>query len=185
MFIPGIKISFVEKLPYIGLILVIFELFLLVISIFPNAMTDEIAVSTFAAKLFLEGKDPYSNANMAPVFSSYFRPAGYTPTLFGGVMNTLIYPGMSVLVFIPVVLLKLPNYSMLLVFSMIALAGVFYEYYKKKMVDLIPFLAVMVAITAVIFGSPWVHNGHSLDNISDLCVSYQKEPFAFWNIFWT
>ncbi|MHB8361807.1 MAG: glycosyltransferase 87 family protein, partial [Thermoplasmataceae archaeon] len=152
MFIPGIKIPIVEKLPYIGLIIVIFELFLLVISVFPNAMTDEIAVSTFAAKLFLEGKDPYSNANMAPVFSTYFRPAGYTPTLFGGVMNTLIYPGMSVLVFIPVVLLKLPNYSMLLVFSMIAFAGVFYEYYKKKMVDLIPFLAVMIAIAAAIFG---------------------------------
>ena len=44
----------------------------MMISVFPNAMTDEIAVSTYAAKLFLEGKDPYSNANMAPVFNSFF-----------------------------------------------------------------------------------------------------------------
>ena len=152
IFIPKLKIPIVEKLPYIGLIIVIFELFLVVISVFPNAMTDEIAVSTYAAKLFLEGKDPYSNANMAPVFNSFFRPAGYTPTLFGGVMNTLIYPGMSVIAFIPVVLLNLPNYSMLLVFSMIAFAGVFYEYYKKKIIDLVPFLAVMIAIAAEIFG---------------------------------
>ena len=152
MFIPKIKIPLVEKLPYIGLIIAIFELFLVVISVFPNAMTDEIAVSTYGAKLFLEGRDPYSNANMAPVFNSFFRPAGYTPTLFGGVMNTLIYPGMSIIPFIPVVLLNLPNYSMLLVFSMIAFAGVFYEYYKKKIVDLVPFLAVMIAIAAEIFG---------------------------------
>jgi len=152
VFIPKLKIPLIEKLPYIGLIIVIFELFLVVISVFPNAMTDEIAVSTYAAKLFLEGKDPYSNANMAPVFNSFFRPAGYTPTLFGGVMNTLIYPGMSVIAFIPVVVLNLPNYSMLLVFSMVAFAGVFYEYYKKKIVDLVPFLAVMIAIAAEIFG---------------------------------
>ena len=152
LFIPKFKFPLIEKLPYIGLIITIFELFLVVISVFPNAMTDEIAVSTYAAKLFLEGKDPYSNANMAPVFNSFFRPSGYTPTLFGGVMNTLIYPGMSVIAFIPVVVLNLPNYSMLLVFSMIAFAGVFYEYYKKKIVDLVPFLAVMIAIAAEIFG---------------------------------
>ena len=90
LFIPKFKFPLIEKLPYIGLIITIFELFLVVISVFPNAMTDEIAVSTYAAKLFLEGKDPYSNANMAPVFNSFFRPSGYTPTLFGGVMNKLI-----------------------------------------------------------------------------------------------
>ena len=71
----------------------------------PGYGTDEAAFEQYAARLLLHGHDPYG-ANLAPALSMYRVPIQYaTYLLGGGVVHTLGYPALPVLLaaaFIPI-----------------------------------------------------------------------------------
>ncbi|MGP6207223.1 hypothetical protein ACNF42_04220 [Cuniculiplasma sp. SKW3] len=138
---------------YIGLILSIIEVFFVVSTIFPNAYTDEIIIQYYAAKIFTEGKDPYINSNMVNVFKTIKpNPIYVTPQLNGGIVNYLLYPGMSVLAFIPAAYFGLPDYTDLFVISVLLFLVVFWYTKKKDMLDSLPFLALLLALDISFFG---------------------------------
>lgn len=77
----------------------------------PSFPTDESVFDMYAAHLFLSGKNPYDPALMSTAFSFYnfhftaFDPI--TPLTTGGYVNSLTYPAMSFLLFIPAVIFHL------------------------------------------------------------------------------
>jgi Predicted integral membrane protein len=102
----------IRLLPLLGFIFMIADSFLIFSVIYPNALTDEIILQTYAAKVFIEGKDPYINSNMYGAFKYIVpNPLYVTPGLNGKLVEILLYPGMSVLAFVPVVLFNLPDYT--------------------------------------------------------------------------
>ena len=146
-----------QKIPnyliYLGLLLSIVEIFFVVSTIFPNAYTDEIIIQYYAAKIFMEGKDPYINSNMVNVFRTIKpNPIYVTPQLNGGIVNYLLYPGMSVLAFIPAAYFGLPDYTDLFVISALLFLVVFWYLKKKDMLDSVPFLALLIALDISFFG---------------------------------
>ena len=97
----------------------------------PAYGTDEIAIDTYSGYLFIHGKEPYINSNMLNVFAFTGLPKSLiTPLLTGGAVEYLVYPGLSVLLFIPALLLNIPTFSVLLVFNILALVTA-YLYYQK------------------------------------------------------
>ncbi len=144
---------FVNLLSYIGLILTLFEVFFVVSSIFPNAYTDEIIIQYYAAKIFLEGKDPYINSNMSGVFHYISpNPIFVTPGLNGRIVNYLLYPGMSVLAFVPAAYFNLPDYTVLFFISALLYVITFLYARKKNVQNALPFLSLLLALDIGFFG---------------------------------
>lgn len=143
----------IRTLPLIGFILMIADSFFIFSLIYPNALTDEIIIQTYAARLFIEGKDPYINSNMYGAFKYIIpNPLYVTPGLNGSLVEILLYPGMSVLAFVPVVLLDLPDYTTLLIFASLNLV-VIYKYLKdRKMLNILPYFSVVLVLTIYTFG---------------------------------
>jgi len=125
-----------------------FALFIdIMIRFAPAYGTDEIAIDTFASFLFIHGKDPYINANMINVFTVTAFPQNLiTPLLRGGAVQYLIYPGLAVLIFVPTVLLKIPSYSVLLLFNLLAFVVVYMYYRKTQFTFAAPALAVAMIV---------------------------------------
>jgi uncharacterized membrane protein len=142
---------YVRIVPYIGLFLSLIEFFLVISNIYPNASTDEVILQTYAAKMFLEGKDPYINGNMSGAFN-FLSPQYITPELNGSVVKAILYPGLSVLIFMPVILFNIPDYTTLFIFAILTLYVTIYFAKKKKMIGIIPYLSILILIDSSIFG---------------------------------
>ncbi|MHB1439186.1 MAG: glycosyltransferase 87 family protein [Cuniculiplasma sp.] len=145
--------KFFKNLPYFGLALSILQLFFVIATLYPNALTDEIIIQTYAAKVFLEGKDPYINSNMSGVFNSIHPfPIYVTPGLNGKLVEVLLYPGMSVIAFLPVAYFHLPDYTTLFIFSAINFLAIFLYIRKNKMEQVLPYFSIIVLLTIYTFG---------------------------------
>ena len=145
--------KFFKNLPYFGLALSILQLFFVIATLYPNALTDEIIIQTYAAKVFLEGKDPYVNSNMSGVFNSIHPfPIYVTPGLNGKLVEILLYPGMSVIAFLPVAYFHLPDYTTLFIFSAINFLAIFLYIRKNKMEQVLPYFSIIILLTIYTFG---------------------------------
>jgi uncharacterized membrane protein len=143
--------KFIKFVSLAGLFFITIQFFIVIASVFGNATTDEIIIETYAAKIFIQGQDPYINSNMVGVFK-FITPIYGTPMLNGNSVYFLLYPGMSVLAFIPFVYLNLPDYASLYFFS-ILLIGFTILYLKKKgLSDSIPYLSIILAIDISFIG---------------------------------
>ena len=144
--------------PLIFIILVIVSLaFLLYMfsSISPPFPTDESVFDIYAAHLFLSGLNPYNPALMANAFNYYhFRFQAFdpiTPLTTGGYVNSLTYPALSFLVFIPAVLLKLKASIVMLPFLIAPVVIVWYRAWSRKKwlhsaYAILPFLALLTYV---------------------------------------
>ncbi|EQB68376.1 MAG: hypothetical protein AMDU5_GPLC00012G0016 [Thermoplasmatales archaeon Gpl] len=154
VFLTSIKESkIIKNLPYIGFVLSIVQLFFVISTLYPNALTDEIILQTYAAKIFLEGKDPYIKSNMLGAFS-YIKPYSLyvTPGLNGKLVEILLYPGMSVLAFLPVVYFHLPDYTTLFIFSALNFLAVFLYLRKTHMEKILPYFSLIIMLSVYTFG---------------------------------
>ena len=137
--------KFINMVTFAGLIFITVQFFLVIANLYGNATTDEIIIETYAAKIFLQGKDPYVNSNMVEVFK-FITPIFGTPMLNGNNVYFLLYPGMSVLAFVPFVYLNLPDYTALYFFSILLLLFTVIYLKKNNMADNIPYLTLIVAM---------------------------------------
>lgn len=153
-FVSNLKANkIISFLPILGLVLMVADSFFIISRIYPNALTDEIIIQTYAAKMFLEGKDPYINSNMSGVFNFIQpNPLYVTPGLNGKLVETVLYPGMSVLAFVPVALFNLPDYTILLVVSGLNLVVMYRYLNERKMVNILPYFAVVLLLSIYTFG---------------------------------
>ena len=143
----GTESKLISSLPLIGFGLA-FAIFSGVIGLYvPPYGTDELAADTYAAYLFLHGRNPYIDANMASVFTNLnFPPYMITPLLKGGAVNYLVYPGLSVLVYIPAVFFNFRSYLIILFFNFVSIILIYYYYRKTGFTSSIPFLIIVMLI---------------------------------------
>jgi uncharacterized membrane protein len=143
----GTESRIVSSLPLIGFAIA-FAIFAGVIGFYvPPYGTDELAADTYAAYLFLHGRNPYVDANMASVFTNLnFPPYMITPLLKGGAVNYLVYPGLSVLVYLPAVFFNFRSYLVILFFNFVSILMIYYYYRKTGFTSSIPFLIIVMLI---------------------------------------
>jgi len=154
--------STLEKYFILFLLPGIAAFFIVLIQRFPVFGTDEIAIDTYGAYLLLHGIDPYVNGNMANVFSFYSVPLYLiTPLLKGGYVKYLVYPGLSVLVFIPAVLFHLESNLILIVFNLLSFVVLFAYYSRKGMGYLFPYAAFLLLIDI-----NWIY--YSVGGVTDI-----------------
>ncbi|MGC8506541.1 MAG: glycosyltransferase family 87 protein [Thermoplasmata archaeon] len=141
----GTETKIVKSLPMIGFALA-FAIFVGVIGLYvPPYGTDELAADTYAAYLFLHGRNPYVDANMASVFTNlHFPPYMITPLLKGGAVTYLVYPGLSVLLFLPAVQFQFRSYIIILFFDFVSILLIYYYYRKTGFTSSIPFLIIVM-----------------------------------------
>ena len=144
--------------PLLFFILVIVSLtFLLYMfsSITPPFPTDESVFDMYAAHLFLSDLNTYNPALMANAFNYYhFRFQAFdpiTPLTTGGYVNSLTYPALSFLVFIPAVLLKLKASTVMLPFLIAPVVIVWYRAWSRKKwlhsaYAILPFIALITYV---------------------------------------
>ena len=121
-------------------------------SISPPFPTDESVFDMYAAHLFLSGLNPYNPALMANAFTYYhfmfqaFDPI--TPLTTGGYVNSLTYPALSFLIFIPAVLLKLKASVVMLPILIAPVVIVWFRAWSRKKwlhsaYAILPFIALL------------------------------------------
>ena len=119
----------------------------------PSFPTDESVFDMYAAHLFLSGMNPYNPSLMANAFSYYnfhfqaFDPI--TPLTTGGYVNTLTYPALSFLVFIPAVIFKLKASLIMLPILITPIIIVWYRAWSRKewlrsTYVILPFLSLLL-----------------------------------------
>lgn len=129
---------------------------------FPVFGTDELAIDTYSAYIFIHGLNPYSNGNLINVFNFYHVPLYFiTPVLTGGYVHYLTYPGLSVLLFVPAVLLGVQSSIMLILFNLAALVVLFLYYRKRKFTDFYPYAAF-----ALLININWIY--YSVGGVTDI-----------------
>ena len=140
----------------------------------PAYGTDEIAIDTYSGYLFIHGKDPYINSNMLNVFAFTGLPKSLiTPLLTGGAVEYLVYPGLSVLLFIPALLLNIPTFSVLLVFNILAVV-IAYLYYQKTGFE----VATIALIAAMLIDMEYAF--FSVDGVTDIVwVAFVSASYIF------
>ncbi len=138
----------VRYLPYAGFVVSFLIFGELLSFVLPAYATDELASNTYAAYQFIHGLDPYINSNMAGVFSySHLSPYSITPLTTGGAVDFLVYPGLSVLLFIPAVLLGIRSYEIIVFFAILSFFLLAYYYKKRGIEETLPFLVVAMVIS--------------------------------------
>lgn len=144
----------VRLLPYIGFLLALLIFGQLLVQVIPAYGTDELAGNTYAAYLFIHGLNPYIDTNMAGVYAfSHIPPYSITPMTTGGPVDFFVYPGLSILIFIPTLLLGLRSYDIIILFSGLAIILIAYYYRKKGYDVLVPFtlIAMMISVEYVFY----------------------------------
>lgn len=138
----------VKLLPYIGFLLALMIFGQLLVQIVPAYGTDELAGNTYAAYLFIHGLNPYVDSNMAGVYAfSHIPPYSITPMTTGGAVDFFVYPGFSILLFIPTLLLGLRSYDIVILFSGLAIIMIAYYYRKKGYEALMPLTLIAMVIS--------------------------------------
>ncbi len=162
-----------------GFFVALYILVLVANNFLPPYGTDELVTDTYAAYLFIHGQNPYINANMASEFTHYGYPSNLlTPLLSGGSVNYLIYPGLSVLLFVPAVLLGIRSYVILIAFNIISMLLLYYYYGKKNFREHTPILIIVMLfnLELLLFS---VSGGTDIIWITFLGFSYvfRKKPY--------
>ncbi len=168
----------IKQLPLAGF-LISFAIFIGILSGYvPAYGTDELASDTYAAYLFVHGLNPYVNSNMSSVFiKTNFPPGLITPVITGGYVNYLVYPGLSVLLYIPSVLLHFRSYYVILFFNVVAILMVYFYYRKTGFLSNISLFMIPMLLNAeyVVLG---INGGDDIIWIVFLGLSYifRKKP---------
>ncbi|CAC11991.1 hypothetical membrane protein [Thermoplasma acidophilum] len=115
-------------------------------------LEDEILIQNNAAYLFVHGQDPYVRSNMLKMFYSSQVPLFNTPMLEGGYVYYLIYPGLSVLLFVPSILFHFNPDYMIAAFNFISIVLLIYYYRKKKLKLQTPLIITAIMVSAFYFG---------------------------------
>ncbi len=119
----------------------------------PKFPTDESLFDMYGAHLFLKGLNPYNPVLMSGAFSFYKFPINYlspiTPLTTGGIVDTLTYPALSLLYFVPAVVLGIPPALMVLPLYAMPILMVWHRGYRKQKwllssLIILPFLAIIV-----------------------------------------
>ena len=127
------------------------------INLLPIPQSDELAIDYYSAHIFLNHLDPYVDSNMYNALLSYHLQANsITPTLNGGAVTSLIYPGLIVLLFLPVAALGLPAYFMPYIFVVVLLALIYIYYEKKGFRAGSPILAALMLVMLVLVGDAYL-----------------------------
>lgn len=122
-------------------------------SISPAFPTDESVFDMYGAHLFLSGMNPYDPARMSESFSFYNFQFGafdpITPLTTGGYVQSLTYPALSFLVFIPAILFHLKASLIMLPVLLVPIVIVWYHAWKKTNVhvasfSILPFLGLLL-----------------------------------------
>ncbi len=100
----------------------------------PKFPTDESLFDLYSAHLFLHGLNPYDPNLMRNSFEFYNFPINFnspiTPLTTGGIVNTMTYPALSFLLFIPAALFGLNMSLMVLPFFAVPIVIVWYKAWK-------------------------------------------------------
>ncbi|HEY6625052.1 MAG TPA: hypothetical protein VIX85_14535 [Acidimicrobiales bacterium] len=124
----------------------------------PAYGTDEIAFDQYAAQLLAHGTNPYAHS-MAPALSLFHvSPNGYTFALNGQPVTSLSYPALSVLAYVPFVLLGWTT-QMAVVINVIAWA--------IGMAVIFWLLPRQVRPLAIVVGSLSVYIGYAVGGVTD------------------
>lgn len=119
----------------------------------PRFPTDEFAIDLYSAHLFLNGLNPYLPQNTVNVFA-YFQLGGskglpvnvITPYSTGGFVTNLSYPAISVLAFVPSVLIgRLQTATMIPLYAIPPLIA-YLAYHRRKLGEmaLIPVFIILL-----------------------------------------
>ncbi|MCL5678396.1 MAG: hypothetical protein M1442_03915 [Candidatus Thermoplasmatota archaeon] len=115
--------------------------------------TDEIAIETYAARLTLNGIDPYVGANMVGVFQLYHVSFYYlTPLLTGGFVHSLNYPGLSVLLMLPGALGWVHSNYVLVFFNLASYPLLFFYYRRSDFTIIFPY-----AVFVLFLNFNWIY----------------------------
>lgn len=123
----------------------------------PIYPTDESIFDLYSAHLFLHGINPYSPGVVSGSFAYYNYPLyANTPITTGGYVDSLTYPALSFLLFIPAILLKVKSASVMLPFFVIPLFLAWYRAWSSKkwllsILILLPFLSLTIYASQVQF----------------------------------
>lgn len=103
--------------------------------------SDESAIDTYAARLFLMGINPYNPANMVSTLSIMHFPYYLgTPVLSGGYVQTLGYPALSFISYIPTAVFSIKPSLLQESLTVIPILILLVEYMRKGFLNLIPLL---------------------------------------------
>jgi len=134
----GTKIIF-----YSLVFLLIFNTYVYVTAVMQMYGTDAIAFSHYAAELFLQGRNPYTQ-DLVPALEKFNVPLYFlTPTISGGWISNMTYPALHFLIFVPFVLIGLSDMRWVVFFFHLATIVIIYSVSPKKLkpLTLIPLFA--------------------------------------------
>jgi len=151
--------------------LVLFTFFtgLLYTRYFPS---DESAIDTYAATLFLRGINPYNAANMVNSLSAMHFPYYLgTPLLTGGYVQNLGYPVLSFIAYLPTAILSLRPSFFQETLTIIPIIILIIEYIKKGYLNLMPALFLGIFSSTMIL-SEGLNGGNGILWASFVMLSY-------------
>lgn len=149
--------KFISMIPTISLFLAAIIFLLGTINMLPIPQSDELAIDYYSAHIFLSHLNPYVDSNMYNALLYYhLHPNSITPTLNGSMVTSLIYPGLIVLLFVPVVILNLPAYFVPYIFIVVLLVLIYAYYEKKKFRIGLPVLAALMLVSLVIIADAYL-----------------------------
>ena len=145
--------SSTQKLSFLISLLLVCGSFLYLLSTLSNKPqfgTDGILFSRYSVDLILEGKNPYS-CSMEPAFEKYGLDLGWsTPTTDGGRVTSLSYPALSVLIYLPFVLLGVSNIN-LVTFSIFLITVLFIFIQSPSYLRLFALSVLLVDLNLCLF----------------------------------
>ncbi|WP_297217608.1 glycosyltransferase family 87 protein [Thermoplasma sp.] len=148
-FNPRIRTALIYSALFVSMLLLISISLRYVASYY---LEDEILIQTNAAYLFLHGEDPYLKINMLKLFSTSQVPLFNTPTLDGGYVYFLIYPGLSVLLFVPALLFHFNPSYVIIIFNFISIILLVYYYRKNNLKLQTPLIITYIMVSAFYIG---------------------------------
>ncbi len=141
------SIRFFRAVPFISFLLSLYVVMSLLSRTISTYGTDEIALSSYAAYLTLHGFNPYLDSNMANVFVYTGLPQNLiTPLATGGAVHYFIYPALSIILFIPSILLHFPPYVIPLAFNILLFLVIYFYFKGREMENTTPLLVVAGAL---------------------------------------
>lgn len=142
----------------------------------PAYGTDEAAFDQYAAQLFVHGLNPYTHS-MAPAFDIFHvSPNGHTFRIDGTSVNTLSYPALSFLVYVPFLWLGISTQLAITMNVVVWLSGIVVAYFL---------LPRTVKPLAIVVGSLAIYTGFAVGGVTDaiytpllIAALYQWDRFT-------
>lgn len=134
--------------------------------------SDESAIDTYAAILFLHGINPYNHGAMMNTISIMHYPEYLgTPILSGGYVQSLGYPVLSFIAYLPTAILSIKPSLIQESLTIIPFVILVIEYTKKGFVRLLPVLFLGILSSTIIL-SEGLNGGNGFLWSSLLMISY-------------